>query len=233
MARNPFQPSRLALVYNSTYIIRRGLFKAISNKAREITGDVLDLGCGSKPYEDLFTAATSYTGCDIQTSGHDHRSSKIDVYYDGKTLPFGDSTFDALVSFETFEHVFNLGEIMLEVTRVLKPGGRLLVTTPFGWDEHEKPFDFARYTSFGMASILRSNGFEIVAIEKTNTYLLATWQLMVAYLTQHAFPRNRILSRMLQVLVIFPLTCVFYGLNWLLPKNQDFFSNLVVLARKA
>lgn len=233
MTRNPFQPNRLSVLYSSTHIIRRGLYKAIRKYAPQLNGRILDLGCGSKPYENLFTGATEYIGCDIQTSGHDHSSSKIDVYYDGKTLPFEDGAFDGAVSFETFEHIFNLSEVLTEIQRVIKPGGYLLVTTPFAWGEHEQPYDFARYTSFGLTEILRTHGLSVVSLEKTNSHLLSTWQLMVTYFTQQVFPKNWVLGKILHVTILFPLTCLIYGLDRVLPKGDDFYSNLVVLARKS
>lgn len=229
---NSFQPTLLAFIYSPVYIIRRALFKSVKKRAVEIGGVVLDLGCGSKPYENLFIAAEKYVGCDVSVSGHDHSTSKVDVFYDGETLPFPECHFDAVVSFETLEHVFNVPVVLREVHRVLRPNGSLLVTTPFGWGEHEVPYDFARYTSFGLADLLTQHGFDVVSIEKTNTTILAAWQLVVAYVYDRVLPRNRILRRISFVLLVTPFTCLVYLLNALLPKNQDFFSNLVVLARK-
>ena len=107
------------------------------------------IGCGSKPYENLFVHADKYIGCDVEVSGHNHSDSKIDYFFDGKKLPFSDGTFDAVVSFEVFEHVFNLPEILTEINRVTKEKGTLLISIPFAYGEHEIPYDFARYTSFG------------------------------------------------------------------------------------
>src|SRR5271170_7814734 len=90
-----FRPRWLGLITNPAYIIRRGLWKAILQYAPEIHGKALDFGCGSKPFESLFTEVDSYTGVDIEVSGHPHADSKVDVYYDGRCLPFNDSEFDA------------------------------------------------------------------------------------------------------------------------------------------
>jgi len=94
--------------------------------------------------------AASYIGVDLEATGHDHSNSKIDVLYDGKVLPFKDGQFDAVVSFEVLEHVFNLSEVMREINRVTTDSGYLLISVPFAWLEHEIPYDFARYTSFGI-----------------------------------------------------------------------------------
>src|SRR5688572_16870816 len=115
LRREAFLVTPLAVIVNPVYIVRRGLLKAISALAPQIAGDVLDFGCGSKPYESLFTQARSYIGTDIRVSGHDHANSKVDVYYDGKTLPFPDGHFDGVVCFEVLEHVFNIDEVMREI----------------------------------------------------------------------------------------------------------------------
>jgi SAM-dependent methyltransferase len=229
---NSFQPRWFAFIYSPVYIIRRALFMSIKNAAKRIDGVILDLGCGSKPYENLFVGARKYIGCDVLVSGHDHSTSAVDVFYDGNTLPFSDEAFDAVVSFETFEHVFNIQTVLVEINRVLKSDGTLFVTVPFGWGEHEAPYDFARYTSFGIVDLLEKHGFEVLSLEKTNTTILATWQIIVSYLYEKVFPRNRFLRRGLLVLLIAPLTSLVFLLNFVLPKSQEFFSNLVVLARK-
>jgi SAM-dependent methyltransferase len=232
LRREAFITSPLAIVLSHVYIIRNGLYRNISAIAPSVRGNILDFGCGSKPYESLFVNATSYTGVDVRVSGHDHRDSKVDVYYDGQTLPFPDNHFDAVVCFEVFEHVFNIDQVLREISRVLKPGAQLLLSIPFAWNEHEIPYDFARYTSFGIKHILERNDFEVVEIRKTTTYFLAICQVFIEYLTRHVFPQNKPTARLFQVVLVFPLTLVALLLNVVFPKNYDYYSNNVVLAQK-
>ena len=227
-----FLTNRFSLVISPVYIIRRGLVKAIEDKSSFVTGDVLDFGCGSKPYEVLFKFAKSYVGVDVSSSGHDHSRSLIDVIYDGWNLPFQSNSFDTIVSFEVFEHVFNPEQILSEIYRVLKPDRHILITTPFCWGEHEQPYDFARYTSFGMESILERNGFKVLSITKTNDSFLAISQMLISYISNHALPKGKILSIVSQFLVVFPLNLFVVVLGKLLPLRYDSFSNLVVLAKK-
>lgn len=232
LQKERFLITPIAIIINPFYIIRNGLFKSISQLAPTLTGDILDFGCGSKPYESLFTHAKSYSGVDIEGAGHDHKHSKIDFFYDGKKLPFSDAEFDAVLCFEVLEHVFNPEDILPEIHRVLKSNGKLLLSVPFAWDEHEVPYDFARYTSYGISSILQKNNFEIVLLTKTTTYFLAISQMFIAYFYQHVLPENRMLRRLLQLLIIFPFTLIFLTLNLLLPKRYEYFCNSVVLAKK-
>ncbi|MCS6766613.1 MAG: methyltransferase domain-containing protein [Candidatus Protistobacter heckmanni] len=232
LRKEAFITSPLSIVINPVYIIRNGLYKAISNITPNIKGNVLDFGCGSKPYESLFVNANSYVGVDIEVSGHNHKDSKVDYFYDGKKLPFNDASFDAIVCFEVFEHVFNIEEVLTEIHRVLKPNGQLLISIPFAWDEHEIPYDFARYTSFGITHILNKNNFEVVKLTKTTTYILTVFQMLIAYLCQYALPKGRLFGRISQLIFIFPLNVLALLLNTLLPKRYEYFCNNVVLAAK-
>ena len=231
--REAFLPTALSLAISPRYIVRNGLYKAILQLALTLQGDILDFGCGSKPYESLFAHARSYVGVDIKSSGHDHRESKVDVFYDGRTLPFPDGHFDAVVCFEVLEHVFNLDEVFTEIRRVLKPQGRLLITIPFAWEEHEIPYDFARYTSYGIRHVFETHLFQVLEVKKTTTYVLAICQLFITYLTQYALAKNPFIARLLKLLLVLPLNLSALLLNCLLPKRYEYFCNSVILGQKS
>ena len=230
--REVFLATPLSIVISPIYIIRRGLHLAIRDLASRFTGRVLDFGCGSKPYESLFTSVEQYVGVDMLDTGHPHRHSRVDIFYDGEKLPFPDMAFDGVVSFEVLEHVFNPETVLGELRRVLKPGGMLLVTVPFAWDEHEAPFDFARYTSFGLKSILEGAGFEVVHQCKTCGYVLAIGQLVCAYLYQHVLPRGPIAAKITQLIILFPLNVFFLLADYILPRREQLYCNNVVVARR-
>ena len=148
-----FNPGFMGIFTNPLYIIRKRLFQSIVSNKMYLKGKMLDFGCGKRPYE-KYISVEEYIGLDIESSGHNHEEEKIDVYYNGRNIPFNDNSFDSVFSTEVFEHVFNLNVVTSEIYRVLKPSGHLLISIPFVWDEHEAPYDFARYTSFGIKSIL-------------------------------------------------------------------------------
>lgn len=227
-----FLPTALGMVINPFHITRSALHRQLRELAPQVSGHLLDFGCGSKPYESLFSAASSYSGVDIQTSGHDHRGSRIDHFYDGQTLPFDDDQYDAVVSFETLEHIFNLSRILGEINRVTRPGGQLLLSVPFVWDEHETPYDCARYTSFGLRHVVSLAGYEIIELRKTTPYLLTVGQMFIAYLAQHVLPRRGALRHACQLLLVFPLSAAVTVLAALLPKSDALFCDCVILARK-
>lgn len=224
----------LAVFLNPFYFIRKNLYYNISELATNLSGKVLDFGCGSKPYRSCFINCQEYVGCDIEVSGHSHRNESIDVFYDGKTLPFTDNSFDGIFSSEVFEHIFNLEEILQELNRVLKPDGLMLVTLPFLWNEHEQPYDFARYTSFGIIDLLKRNGFEIVELRKSTLYFEAIWQMGLEFL-RSSFNRvvsNGYINLLFQLLVIAPVTILGIILSKVLPSNDTLYNNVVLLCRK-
>ena len=69
-----------SIIINPSYILRNGLYRAIYSLSDKITGDVLDFGCGSKPYEKVFKEVKSYVGVDMMFTGHEHSDSKIDFF---------------------------------------------------------------------------------------------------------------------------------------------------------
>ncbi len=229
--KQSFQPNFLSFFINPFFFIRLRLFQKIRKLAPKLEGKLLDFGCGRKPYKNLFVNVKEYIGLDMQQTGHDHSLSEIDVFYDGKKIPFENETFDAIFSAEVFEHIFNLDEILDELYRVLKKDGKMLITIPFMWGEHEQPYDYARYTSFAIRHILEQKGFRIITSEKTGKASETILQLYTSYLYSF-FPKNKILSVILNVIFIFPLHLLGGIFTLILPNNRDIYFNNVVLVQK-
>jgi len=225
-----FNPSLL----HPYYFIRKGLLNKIKQYAHYMRGDVLDFGCGVKPYRTLFTVAKSYTGVDYENPGHSHLNEQIDIYYDGETLPFAANSFDSIFSSEVFEHVFNLEEILPEMNRVLKPGGHLLITCPFVWPEHEKPHDFARYTLFALRSRLEAAGFTIEVLDKSGNFFTAVCQLRIAFFHDVILPKLTfpVLIKATRFFILPFLNTAALLFNKILPGNQDMYLSNIVVAKK-
>ena len=225
-----FLTSWLSIFINPSYIIRSGLYKSIEKKSIHINGKLLDFGCGKKPYESMF-AVDEYIGLDIESFGHSHLKSKIDVFYDGKTIPFMDNHFDSVFSSEVLTHIFNTKEIFSEIYRVLKPDGVFLLTVPFSWFENEIPYDSVRYTSFGIKYTLEEAGFEIIESEKTTNFIQTVIQLFIGYV-YYKLGYSFLLRILIIVFVVFPLNILSIILSIILPKEKSLYCNNVVLAKK-
>ena len=217
---------------NPNYISRANLFKSIKHYSRIInSGILLDVGCGSKPYKELFSV-DRYLGIDINESAHDHANSDVDVFYDGKTIPFNNNHFDHVFSSEVFEHVFNLDQLLSEINRVTKKGGSLLVTIPFCVQEHEIPNDFVRYSSFGLRNLLERNGYKIINHKKTSNNIGTIFQLLAAYISECLLPNNRYIRIFLTPLFVSPVTIVGLILSKILPSDDKLYLNNVIYCKK-
>ncbi|MGB5007936.1 MAG: class I SAM-dependent methyltransferase [Ferruginibacter sp.] len=217
------------------FLIRHGINKKIEVLAKNISGKVLDFGCGAKPYAEYFIHAKEYIGLDIEKSGHSHEDEKIDVFYDGKKIPFDNDHFDAVFSSEVFEHIFNLEEILPEINRVLKPGGKLLFTCPFAWPEHEIPYDFARYSSFGIKAVVERQGFSVIEQYKTGHFFEVIMQYLIFYIFCFLPKKPSWLYYILHQLFILPFILLTLFISFLLPKRmkrKDLYFNNILLAEK-
>lgn len=223
-----FNPGLLGIFVNPFYFARKGLAKNIKLLGKQITGKTLDVGCGNKPYEILFNSS-DYIGLEIENSVHGE-DNKADFYYDGKTFPFGENEFDSVITNQVLEHVFTPKEFLSEINRVLKLKGKLLLTVPFVWDEHEQPYDFARYSSFGLKFLFEENGFKILEHKKSVNDFTVIIQLMNAYIYKITFGIPII--KQLSIILFASLNIFGIIFSLILPKNNDLFLDNIVLAEK-
>lgn len=125
---------------------------------------LLDVGCGTKPYASLFSC--EYLGIDVEVSGRPQENKIADKYFDGVNIPEASGSFDFALSTQVLEHCTDPEGLLREVNRILKPRGLFLLTVPMIWGEHEAPYDFRRYTSFGIEKLAQEHGFELVEFQK-------------------------------------------------------------------
>jgi SAM-dependent methyltransferase len=225
-----FHPTFIGLFVNPFYHARRGLRNAISEIAPRLTGRLLDVGCGRRPYEALF-AVSEYIGLELDTVENRTRGH-ADVFYDGERLPFPNDSFDSVLCNQVLEHVFRPDPFLSEIRRVLKRGGSLLMTVPFVWDEHEQPHDYARYSSFGLKHLLEKNGFQIQHHRKINADVRVLCQLINAYLYKAFWSENPILKVLCCALLMAPFNILGGLLHPILPKNPDLYLDQLVLAQR-
>lgn len=227
-----FNPGFIGVFINPFYFIRKGLAKGIKKDVSRLDGKLLDFGCGSKPYKNFFSNKI-YIGVDVIEKGHSHEKEPVDIYYDGEILPFRDETFDSLFSSEVFEHVFNLETVLTELKRVLKKGGLALFTVPFVWDEHEIPYDFGRYSSFGIKYLLEKKGFQVIKLEKSTKFLETIFQLWNLYLYYKLYTKNKYLNILINIIFIAPFTIAGIIVSGILPNKENLYHNNIIIAKRA
>ncbi len=148
---------------------------AMSSFAR---GRLLDIGCGTKPYAPLFAGrVTEHVGIDMPNCPHEQRETN--TFASALDLPFVSQSFDSVLCTEVLEHVPEPWRAYEEIARVLRPGGRALVTTPFLYRVHEAPYDFYRYTEFAHRHLAARAGLEVEEIRTRGGYLTAVADMLV------------------------------------------------------
>jgi SAM-dependent methyltransferase len=170
-------PKLMAFIY-PYYIVRRSLYEKVCEFKNFVNGSVLDFGCGSKPYKSIFNYE-QYIGIDIDSKGDKSILKDVDIYYDGKNIPFENEKFDSIFCSEVLEHVFNIDEILDEFYRVLKKDGKVVITVPFAWREHEVPFDFGRYTQYGLSCMFEKHDLKLLKISSTTSYCSTILQHLI------------------------------------------------------
>lgn len=188
------------------------------------------MGCGVMPYRRLFKV-TSYTGLEYDTVIARKRNL-ADVYYDGNKFPFEDQSFDSLLCNQVLEHVFLPDAFVGELARVIRPKGRLMITVPFIWDEHEQPYDFARYTSFGLKAILERNGFRVLIQRRLLDDASVLFQLLNAYLFKVLNRDYLLLKVLIRIIVFPPISVLGIVAAKILPGNQDMYLDQLVIAER-
>ncbi len=227
--REQYLPTWLGVLNNPYYFVRRNLFSGLRKFFPLLTGNLLDVGCGSQPYRS-FLPCSRYIGLDIDTP--ETRARGIaESFYDGTRFPFPDASFDTVLCSQVLEHVFTPEAFLTEIRRVLRPGGVLLLTVPFVWDEHEQPYDFARYSSFGLKAMISRNGFKVEEHVKLTHGATVLFQLMAVYVFKALSSQNKWIALAVQLLFIAPINIAGLIFGRLLPGNLELYLDNLVLAR--
>ncbi len=165
-----------------------GLFPLLKNVTafsyltkREHLKTILDLGCGTKPYKGLFRFATRFVGFDIK------KGDRVDVVGVNWDLPFQDNEFDVLISTQVLEHTMKIPETIKEMRRVVKNRGLLFVSVPLTFPEHGAPYDYYRFTRYGLMEIFKD--FEIIEILAHNGYLSTLLRLVNTFFINFPFAK--------------------------------------------
>jgi len=154
--------------------------RSIALLAPEISGIVLEVGCGEQPYKRYFTGIQKIIATDF-----DPRRGTVDVASPAAPLPFRSEIFDGIIATEVLEHVPDPSAVFAEFYRVLKPNGKLLLTTPMYWPSHEQPYDYFRYPGHGLLALASRGGFEIKALYPRGGIYALMGQVILQSLQQY------------------------------------------------
>lgn len=144
------------------YLVFQYLLPALKQAfASHASGQLIDLGCGNRPYESIVKQyITSYTGVDFIQN----KFNTVDIVCDAAKVPLPDQSFDTCVSTQVLEHVKDPNAVIAEACRLLKPGGKLIIAVPLYWPVHGEPWDFYRFTRFGLQELIEKNGLRLISL---------------------------------------------------------------------
>ncbi len=161
--------TRVHIPYSDVYKIAAEL---ILLKLEELVpkyarGQLIDLGCGTKPYEYLFSShVDSYFGVDFGQTAEAHygASTKADLYADCTKTGLQAEGFDTLLSTQVMEHIYETKEYVTECHRLLRRGGIGIFTIPFVCECHAEPHDYYRFTKYSIQRLFEDSGFSIAEL---------------------------------------------------------------------
>jgi SAM-dependent methyltransferase len=160
--------------------------------AQHLHGRLIDIGCGTKPYERLVRPyVREHVGVDHPDTPHDR--SRIDLFGSAYELPVETGSFDCALCTAVLEHLEEPERALRECHRVLKDGGVALYTVPFIWHLHEEPRDFYRFSKYGLRYLFEKTGFEIRELKALSGFWVTFGQLLVYNIYRaHRPPVSRI-----------------------------------------
>lgn len=195
-------------------------------------GDVLDIGCGNKPYLSFFGKnINSYVGCDIAQSD----KNLVDIICKATDIPLQDESKDTIFSTQVIEHVSDHKKMLAEAFRILKPGGVLIISGPMHWEHHEEPYDFFRFTKYGFEYILSERGFDRILVSPCGGKWALSGQVLLNSIRSSIDKKGikrKIAKALYLVFGVKWIVNIIFG--WLNKVDPDYSAtlNFVVVARK-
>lgn len=189
------------------------LDRELEEAKKYMKGLVLDIGGGRR--RGSFTEPEAATWLVLDSSW----DFKPHILGDAQGIPIRSNSIDCIKCTELLEHVEYPERVIAEISRVLKPGGTLLLSTPFIFGIHSDPFDFQRFTDQKLARMLEDS-FKIVTLKKQGLYFT-----VLAYMMKQAILNSKYRLKYIfcWLLPVFDLLVKLDNLNTV--RNSKFMSS--------
>jgi SAM-dependent methyltransferase len=161
------EPSRASV----QYAVRRPLVEWL--RAQAVAGGrVLDVGCGDRPYAQIFPGSVGF-----DVPGNEH----ADLHGSLESIPVEDESFDVVLCLQVLEHVPDPAAAVRELHRVVRPGGRVLLSTHGVYPFHPNPDDLWRWTHQGLERVFLASGEWASVTVRPGAGTAATIGMLVAH----------------------------------------------------
>ena len=128
-------------------------------------GKLLDLGCGKAPLYEVYKDFITDSVC-VDWIHTNHKTDHLDYNFDlTEAIPLPDREFDTVVLSDVLEHIPNPELLFNEISRLLRPGGKLVMNVPFYYWLHEEPHDYYRYTKYALKRFAKLSKIELIVVE--------------------------------------------------------------------
>lgn len=207
------------------YLHDRSLTESV---AKYFHGRVIDIGCGTKPYSKLLSRYVSeHVGVDRAQPFN--KNAVVDLIGTAYAIPAKNGTFDCALSTAALEHLEEPEQALRECNRVLKLDGIAVYTVPLFWHVHAAPWDYYRFTKYGLRHIFEKSGFEIVELKALSGFWVTCGQMFSYYIMR--FNRKPISYLRAIPLLTVPIQAITLMLDKI-DKAEDWTWMYLVVAKK-
>jgi SAM-dependent methyltransferase len=157
------QQYRVSLVHGDFFVLRslQAFLQRILPRYVRAGVAVVDIGCGEQPLRSVVEKhGGRYTGVDVTQN----LRGTVDVIADINSVPLSADSYDVVLCTEVLEHLPDTLSAFGEMKRLCRPGGVIVVTTPFMYPLHEEPYDFVRLTPYMIRRCAAESGLDIVEL---------------------------------------------------------------------
>jgi len=197
-------------ILHPQYFLKSCEYKAVSEaKKYAKDGILVDIGCGRQPYKrDLLPYVKKYIGVDHpEVSKKYNADEKPDILADATEIPLPDNFANITMMISVLEHLPDPASALKEARRITKKGGVFITITIQNYRLHDIPFDYFRYTRFGLKKLLEGSRFKVIKITPLGNYFILTFQyfnVFIFYKIKTLF-RGKIASKLIALLLL-PVT---------------------------